>query len=426
MPATKTDYHVSVNTSNPDSSSISDVTNQADQTPWTKVLLLFAAGCTLSLNMGKVPPALAAIAESLELSLVHVGWVVSIFGAIVACLGFPMALVAARYGYVRSVLLGLLLSVVAGWAGSRSDTLGPLLFFRALEGTAWLLVAVSMPLLLTALAKQRDHPVVLSLWGAFVPIGMIAAMLYTPPLLAYSSWQLVWKLTALLTALATLIVWAITRQINPPVQLQLPLAKIGKVVLRAAPLAMAGCFICYSALYVMVTAFIPLILIQLHELNVALASALGAMIIVGNAVGNICAGRLIRAGVSRYSLIYFAMFSMGCLAVPIYIEQTPLIFRITCGFLFSCFGGMVPGTLFASAPLVVVTVAHVVLVNGLIMQAAGLGQLLGPISQTFLVAHGNNWSYAIAAALLFVVTGLVFGRYFQKYGPAAGTNKSKE
>jgi len=409
-----------VNTNNADSGAVSSPQSQTTQTSWAKVLLLFAAGCTLSLNMGKVPPALPAIAESLSLSLLNVGWVVSIFGAIIACLGFPLAIVAARQGYRRSVLLGLLLSVVAGWAGSHGNSLGALLFFRALEGTAWLLVAVSMPLLLTSLAKPLDRPLVLSLWGAFVPAGMIAAMLYTPLLLSYSSWQLVWKFTAVLTALAAVIVFLITRQIRPPLQPQLPLNKIGKVVWRAAPLMMAGCFICYSALYVMVAAFFPLILIEQHALTVTLAAVLGTIIIIGNALGNICAGWLLRAGVSRYSLLYFAMLSMGCLAAPIYLDATPLMLRVVCGFLFTTLGGMVPGTLFASAPLVVVAAAHVVLVNGLIMQAAGLGQFLGPISQTFIVAQGGNWSYAIAAALLFVFAGLFFTRGFQRNGPAAG------
>lgn len=406
-------------TNNSEANGISSPQNPILPTPWAKVLLLFTAGCTLSLNMGKVPPALPAIAESLNLSLLDVGWVVSIFGAIIACLGFPLAIIAARQGHRRSVLLGLLLAVIAGWAGSKGELLATLLFYRALEGVAWLLVAVSMPLLLTALSQPRDRPVVLGLWGAFVPTGMIAAMLYTPPLLAHFSWQLVWKLTALLTALAAVTVWLITREIRPAAPPELQSIKIGEVVWRRAPLAMAGCFICYSALYVMVAAFIPLILIEQHQLNVALASALGAMVIVGNALGNISAGWLIRAGISRYSLVYFSMLSMACLAAPIYFESTPLIVRVACGFFFASFGGFVPGTLFASAPLVVVTTAHVVLVNGLIMQAAGLGQFLGPVSQTFLVAQGGSWSYATAAALLFGFSGLAFTRVFEKNGPSA-------
>ena len=418
-----------MNQSNPDTHNSVNPQTPIAPTPWAKVLLLFAAGCTLSLNMGKVPPALPAIAESLSLSLLSVGWVVSIFGAIIACLGFPLAMLAARQGYQRSVMFGLLLSVIAGWAGSNSETLGPLLFFRALEGTAWLLVAVSMPLVMTALAKPRDRPVVLGIWGAFVPTGMIAAMLYTPPLLAYSSWQQVWKLTATITAVATVVVWMIIRQTTPPVQPRIQPSVIGEVVWRAAPLAMAGCFICYSALYVMVAAFIPLILIEQHELNVALASLLGALVIIGNALGNICAGWLIRAGVSRYSLLYFAMVSMGCLATPIYFEPTPLAMKVVCGFFFVSIGGLVPGTLFASAPLVVLTSAHIVLVNGLIMQGAGLGQFLGPISQTFLVAEGGSWSYAIAAALLFAIAGLISTWFFQRSGPipltAPSVNKGR-
>ena len=64
----------------------------------------------MSMNIGKVPPALPLLRTELGLSLVQAGWVSSMLTtlAVVAALGF--GLLAGRLGALRMVLVGLGLS----------------------------------------------------------------------------------------------------------------------------------------------------------------------------------------------------------------------------------------------------------------------------------------------------------------------------
>ena len=193
----------------------------------------------------------------------------------------------------------------------------------------------------------------LGLWGAFVPVGMVVALLYAPVLLEVSGWRGLWLFTGLLCLLAALLVWRPSAELQLPPARRFTLSDIRNVVMRRITLAMAACFLVYSALYVAVTAFIPLVLIERHAVTVGNAALLGAFTIIGNIAGNILAGWLIRQGVSRYLLLYIAMLGCGLFAFGIFLPQIPIEWRVTSGLLFVLSGGMIPGTLFASVPAVV-------------------------------------------------------------------------
>lgn len=387
------------------------------QTHWPTTLLLFAAGCAVSLNIGKVPAALPAISADLDLNLFQNGLIVALFSALIAAFGLLIGLSAARIGYRRAALSGLTLAAVAGLLAPLIDSFAVLLMLRVGEGFGWVMVAVSMPVLMTASAAPRDQPLVLGIWGAFVPAGMVVALLYAPFLLSLAGWRGLWFFTGLLCLLAALAVLRPSARLSVPAARRFNPSEIRRVVLRRTTLAMATCFLVYSALYITVTAFFPLVLIERHALEVPTAAILGALIVIGNIAGNIVSGWLIGRGVNRYVLVYVAMFACGVLAFGVFLPQIPIEWRVMSAALFTFSGGMIPGTLFASVPLVVAQAAHIGIVNGLIMQGAGNGQFFGPMLQTAIVERGGDWVWALLATSLFAVTGLLAARVFQQTGP---------
>ena len=364
--------------------------------------------------MGKVPAALPALSEDLNLTLFQGGLVVSLFSVLTALFGLLVGLSAARIGYRRAALGGLLLAAVAGLCAPLIHSFTVLLVLRATEGFGWVMVAVSMPVLMTAAAVPRDRPVVLGLWGAFVPVGMMVALLYAPLVIDVAGWRGLWFFTGTLCLLGVLLVWRLSSSLQLPAASRLPVQDIRAVVFRRITLSMAVCFLVYSALYVGVTSFIPLVLIDRHDISVAGAAFLGALTIIGNIGGNVSAGWLIRRGVSRYFLVYLAMLSCGLFAFGIFPPQIPIEWRVVCALVFVFFGGMIPGTLFASVPLVVAQAAHIGIVNGLIMQGAGNGQFFGPLIQSAIVERGGDWNWALLATSLFSVIGLASAFVFQK------------
>lgn len=386
-------------------------------THWPTTLLLFAAGCAVSLNIGKVPASLPAISADLDLNLFQNGLIVALFSALIAAFGLLIGLSAARIGYRRAALTGLSLAAAAGLLAPLIDSFGVLLMLRVGEGFGWVLVAVSMPVLMSASAATRDQPLVLGIWGAFVPAGMVVALLYAPFLLSLSGWRGLWFFTGLLCLLAALAVLRPSARLSVPAARRFSLSEIRSVVLRRITVAMAACFLVYSALYITVTAFFPLVLIERHTLEVPSAAILGALIVVGNIAGNIASGWLIGRGVNRYMLVYAAMLACGLIAFGVFLPQIPIEWRVLSAALFTISGGMIPGTLFASVPLVVAQAAHIGIVNGLIMQGAGNGQFFGPMLQTAIVERGGDWVWALLATSLFAVTGLLAARVFQQTGP---------
>jgi len=389
----------------------------AQTTSWSSVLLLFAAGCSVSLNTGKVPAALPVITDDLNLSVFQSGLLVGLFSVMIATVGLLTGLAAARIGYRSAACGGVWLAAIAGILAWPVESFAGILFLRTLEGFGWVLVAVSMPVLMTACASSRDHPLVLGLWGAFVPIGIIIALLYSPTVIRLSDWRGLWLFTGLLGVVAALAVH------RPSGRLALPQAKtfswqeVRGAVIRPVVLAMGVCFLAYSALFVISTAFFPLILVEQHGVSLGMAGALAALTMVGSVAGNVAAGWLIRRGVSRYRLLYFALLVGGLSTLGIFLDGVPLAMRVMGCFVFTSCSGLVPGSLFASVPVVVSQVAHIGLVNGVIMQSAGMGQLAGPLVQTGMVDLAGSWSWSIVAILLFVVIALGAVRTFELGGP---------
>lgn len=393
------------------------------KTPWRTTLLLFAAGCAVSLNIGKVPAALPAIAADLDLNLFQNGLIVALFSVLIAAFGLLIGLSAARMGYRRAALGGLLLAGAAGLSAPLINNFPVLLALRVAEGFGWVMVAVSMPVMMSASAAPQDRPLVLGIWGAFVPAGMVVALLYAPFLLSFAGWRGLWFFTGVLCLLAALLIFRPSDSLPVPPARRFNLSEIRAVVLRRITLAMAACFLVYSALYISITAFFPLVLIERHATGVSSAAMLGALIVIGNIFGNVVSGWLIARGVSRYLLLYVAMIACGVLAFGVFLPQIPIEWRVVSGALFTFSGGIIPGTLFASVPLVVTQVAHIGIVNGLIMQGAGNGQFFGPMLQTAIVERGEDWVWALLATSLFALAGLLAVRVFQKDGPSVEFEK---
>lgn len=92
------------------------------------------AGVTAALHIGKLPAALPVLQDSLSISLVQSGFLVSLVQLAGVLLGLPIGLTADRWGLRRSLMLGLVLLVVASLFGGMARSAAVLLVFRGVEG----------------------------------------------------------------------------------------------------------------------------------------------------------------------------------------------------------------------------------------------------------------------------------------------------
>lgn len=381
------------------------------QTRWGPILALFLCGCTLALHVGKFPASLPLLVDEFNLSLSQSGNLVSVYALLISLGALALGVVVAQYGYVLFAITGVALCVVGSLAGLLVDSPTGLLMSRALEGFGWIFGAVSFPTLLNALCVDKDRSVVLGIWGAFMPVGGGSMMLITPGLQSIEGWRLVWVIATALTALGLITLVIVCRR-NKDALGATP-RQIGKVrfddITKPESRAALIGFFTYSFLFVALTAFLPILLVDDSGMELSAAVYFSALVMMFNAIGNIGSGWVIRFGFSRSAIVKFALLAMGCLALLAFSVSDPVI-RIAAALLFTATGGLIPGTLFSTAPLLGSGAAGICVIMGFMLTGTGLGMFSGPLVLTRIVEWSGHWYIGGVACLLIALAGIFFSR----------------
>lgn len=365
--------------------------------------LVVAVGVTCALHVGKLPVAIPVLRESLGLSLVQAGFLLSLVQLAGMTLGLVVGLMADRLGPRRVMLAGLLLLATGSALGALAPNVHVLLATRVIEGMGFLCAVLPAP----GLLRQRVHhaPTLsrsLGWWGAYMPLGTSLALLVGVPLLAAVGWRWAWLLLALLSLLAAV---GLARWVTPDAQAQSAPAntalgpRLRRTLRAPGPWMMALAFFLYSGQWLAVIGFLPTIYHQAGYTGtmVALLSALAAGI---NMVGNIGAGWLLARGARPGVVLSLAYLSMGLGAwVAFGAEGHPLA-QYLAVLVFSGVGGLIPGTLFGLAVKLAPDNETVSTTVGWMQQFSALGQFLGPplVAWVATLAGGWHWTWTVTGA----------------------------
>ncbi len=380
----------------------------SEQTRWLPIWLLFFCGCTLSLHIGKLPPSLPLLTDAFSLRLSQAGTLVATFSILIGLTGLLLGTVVARFGYVAFAVVGVALAGVGSVLGATANSYSWLMLSRAVEGLGWIVAVVAIPSLMARLATPRDTPVVLSIWGAFLPAGAGAMLLLTPFLLRAGDWRMAWWVAAIASIVASIIVLEIGRR-NQKLYSQLKQSSTVKPWVEIKSVRAWGLFFCfffYSFQFIALTSFLPTLLVTEAGMSLASASRWTALVLLTNVIGNLAAGRLIRRGVPVYVLLGVAATSVGVLAL-VTLLPLPVYIRITSAILFAVLGGLIPGTLFATASRVASKPAATGILIGFMLQAAGLGQWMGPMLLTRVVEATGLWWAGGLLLMLMATMGVI-------------------
>jgi len=169
------------------------------------------------------------------------------------------------------------------------------------------------------------------------------------------------------------------------------------------------CFGVYSFLFLGCTSFLPLQLVEESGLRFSTAVYWTTLVMIVNAIGNIGSGWLINSGFSRSGLIIFASITSGLLAFLMFTIPEPAI-RIASALLLTAISGLIPGTLFSSAPLIASSTAGVGVIVGFMLTGTGIGQVTGPIFISRVVEWSGGWYGGGIVCLVVSLVGAVYGR----------------
>ncbi len=378
-------------------------------------LVLLGAGIVAALNIGKLPPALAALQAEFGLSLVQVSWMVSLFMVGSALFGIGGGSLADRFDPRRVMIGGLALMALASAVGAATHSTVVLFASRALESLAFLLVVLPAPAMLRQSVPDTSLRGWLGAWGAYMPTGMAAGLFFTPMLMAIAGWRGVWAFSA-----AAAAVWAVLVAVTLPARAAHAAAPASiaaqamATVRSPGPWLIAACFAFYAGQFTGIFSFLPTVYRE-YGISPQLGGSLTALAVLCNAAGNLVGGQFAQRGVDRAALIASVGVTMGVCAWVAFGSTLGFPWRYAALMVLSAVGGVIPSTLFATAPFYAPSAAAVSSTVGLMMQGAGVGQIVVPVALAALAQYTGSWDSTWMATGLAALVTVAIAAMMRRY-----------
>jgi MFS family permease len=383
-----------------------------ERTRWGVVALGFCAGIVGMFQTAKMTVVLVDIQRDIGLSLVTASLSLTAVSLTGALLGIQAGRVASEFGVVRTLVIALLLSAVAGVGTALLSDPVAFLVARLVEGLGYLLVCAAAPAMMAQHAAPRDKGVALAIWGAFVPIS-VSLMAFFGPLVAVSQGWRVLFLASAATALAMagVIALAVRDGPRPPGG---PLHRFANVV-RGIPgdyaalygsarsLGLGVAFMAFAAMQVGFIALQPAFLVAARGMDIITVGLIVTATTPFAILGTVIAGVLQRLEVPEPPTALVAFAAMLATATASFMVAPEVIVLLAIGAGFYTAGGVVAAVVFASLPQLATATTGIALLSGLLVQFGNVGALLGaPI----LAAVADRWSWAAAPLALAAMAAL--------------------
>lgn len=232
-----------------------------------------------------------------------------------------------------------------------------------------------------------------------MPAGSASIMLITPAITVFFGWRGLWLINAaILAGYAVLIkrhtVTLKARNFRKKVMLGRLWQNIRITSTSIGPILLALSLSAFALQWLAVMGFFPTLLIEDYGLSTGKASILTGIMVGVCVPGNLSGGWLLQKGFRRWQLIALSNLVMGCCSLAIYEPSIPFILRYFASLAFSGIGGLLPAAVLSGAPVHAPHEELVATTNGLVMQGAQLGQVLGPPALALIVSVLGGWHAA--------------------------------
>ena len=391
------------------------------KTRWSVVAVTMFSAVIGAAHVGKLAPALPDLRADLNLDLVTAGWVASVFALIGLVLGVASGLVGDRFGAARTLACGLIICATGGALGTLSESAAPLLVSRIFEGLGFILIVVPGTKLIAEASRGSARRFVYGVWGTHMPVSATLTILIAPLIIDAAGWRGLWLavaagcLVCLIPVLRVLDLSPPARPTSPRFSLAARLVGVlGSPGIWFAALGFAA----YTLQWISMMIWLPTYLVEVQGLGIGLATVLTAGMVFINIPGNLLGGWLLRRGLSHGGVVFAAAAIMGLTGIAIFAVGPPPMIAYALCLAFSAGGGMLPATVLAAGALFVPDTDRMGAANGLIVQGAHLGQLLGPPTFAAAVAAHGTWSATVwplaAGSGLAMVLALLLRRQEQR------------
>ncbi|OTG88255.1 hypothetical protein B9T31_01665 [Acinetobacter sp. ANC 4558] len=368
--------------------------------------VLMFSGIIAAFHLGKVSPAVPILQETLNLTVIEAGFLISLMQFAGALFGLIMGGFSEKIGAARSILIGQFILIISSISTIFVYHPLQLLMLRAMESFGFLMVVLPTPGLIRKLVPANKLSFRLGLWSCYMAIGTSSAFILGPYLIEMIGWHGWWYVPAVMSVFCMILLQRglshVLKRSNQKVYTFEDLWNTQfKSVLKHKNTWFVGlAFAMYTGPWITIIGFLPTIYHQVGISNIY-AGFLTACASLVNIVGNILAAVLIHRGIQAKKLL---MLGYLTLFVTVFVAFSPFYTLISIQYiailLFSAVGGLIPAILFIlgvkSAPNNETVAAAV----GLVQQCSSLGMLFIPPFIARVAEGVGSWN------LTWVVIGI--------------------
>ena len=185
------------------------------KTAWITVSILIGAGVMAATQIGKGIISLPTLQDEFGLAYGRLSLVVSMFALLGATVGSLAGIAVQRFTPRRCLIAGLFILGAANPLGSIVALPSALIALRIAEGVGFFGVIISVPSMLNGVTAERDRSLVMSVWGAYLPFGVMCMALGNSVLLS-GGWRSLWLYSGVALITYGLLVIAFSPAIAPP------------------------------------------------------------------------------------------------------------------------------------------------------------------------------------------------------------------
>jgi CP family cyanate transporter-like MFS transporter len=369
---------------------------------WYPILSLWLVGVLPAAQLAKFAVMAPILRERFDLSLAQAGLLISLLEIGGALFGFAAGLIIGRLGARRLLSAGLALLAGASAVEGIGDSAATLFAARAVEGIGYLLVVISAPTLIIAVAAEARRSAALALWSTFVPVGMAcgsAVTGLTVSAVGFGGTNLIWSAASLVALTMSLRARASS---SPP--------RAGTAMPQAgAWLATLG-FGCYTIFVSALSALLPTFLVERAGSSMGGASVATGLASIAALPGAAIAVLILRGGRARHrhaiaAVTVTLLAAMALAPATFAIATVPDLRRTTASAMFIvALSAVASSIVFARLPALSgarsAEDSRIAVVNGLVTQFGAGGALVGPPLGALVVDTCGWPALGVAIAVL--------------------------
>lgn len=380
--------------------------------PWLILAVVFVGSVAAVLAQFAAPPLMPLLMEDFGIDLAQASSLMSVFSITGLVLALPAGIILGRFGAVvtGAVALG---SVVLGSAiGALAPDYTILLVSRLVQGVGVGLIGVTAPAVVAATFAPEHRGTPMGIWAMWVPLGGLLMYNLAPALAASYGWQAAWWLAGGVALVAGVLWVAVLATELPkrPGRDAVPTSAAGPagapgaapaLSLRAA-LANRDVWLLSATfgLFAMsaggINTFFPTFLVAERGQDLAGASRIASLVLVGAMIGSVAGGAVSdRIGSRRIAYTVPLVVLSALWLLPFNVDATlvPIVLLVI-----GLASGAIPTALFASVPEVM---------RDPRLAGAGMGALMVGQNAGFVV--GPMLFGALVTATTWAIAGYIFG-----------------